>query len=89
MHLIVYSHYMAMLGKQEVIDALTRLGKLAAEQGSNVDLLLVGGGVMVLVFGTRQATRDLDVVILPLWMSRWCGSCRLLWRLSAAGPSLG
>jgi len=34
-------------------------------------LLLLGGGVMVLVFGTRNATRDLDVVILsPLERTR-------------------
>ncbi len=56
---------MAILGKQAVIDALTRLGELAAARGHKVDLLLVGGGIMVLLFETREATRDLDVVVLP------------------------
>jgi len=56
---------MATIGRQELVEALTRLGELAAAQAKKVDLLLVGGGVMVLVFGTRQSTRDLDVVILP------------------------
>ena len=53
------------LNKQEVIAALKRLGELAAAQGHVLNLLLVGGGIMVLVFGTREATRDLDVVVLP------------------------
>jgi hypothetical protein len=44
---------MATISKQEVIDALTRLGELAAAQGRKVKLLLVGGGIMVLVFETR------------------------------------
>ena len=56
---------MATLGKQELIDALTRLGELAAAQGRKLDLMLVGGGIMVLVFETRQTTRDLDVLVLP------------------------
>jgi hypothetical protein len=38
--------------------------QLAAAQGRDIELLLIGGGVMVLVFQTREATRDMDVVIL-------------------------
>ncbi len=56
---------MSTLNRQEVIDALTRIGELATAQGQQVHLLLLGGGVMVLVFGAREATRDLDVVVLP------------------------
>ena len=56
---------MATLGKQEVIDALRRMGELAAARGHKLDLMLVGGGVMVLVFETRQTTRDLDVLVIP------------------------
>lgn len=55
---------MALLGKQDIIDALTRIGELAAARGQTVELLLIGGSVMVLLFGTRQSTRDVDVVIL-------------------------
>ena len=55
---------MATFNKQEILAALTRLGELSAARGHQLDLLLLGGGVMVLVFGTRNATRDLDVVIL-------------------------
>jgi hypothetical protein len=55
---------MATLDKQDILAALTRLGELAAARGEQLDLLLLGGGVMVIVFGTRDATRDLDVVVL-------------------------
>jgi len=48
----------------DVIEALTRLGELAHAQSQNVELVLLGGSLMVLVFETRQATRDVDVVIL-------------------------
>lgn len=55
---------MATIDKQDILSALTRMGELAAARGQPLDLLLLGGGVMVIVFGTRNATRDLDVVIL-------------------------
>lgn len=55
---------MATLQRQELIDALTRLGELANGQGETVELLLLGGGAMVLAFAERSATRDVDVVIM-------------------------
>jgi hypothetical protein len=55
---------MATLGRTELIAALTRLGELADQAGKPVELLLMGGGLMVLLFQTRPATRDLDVVII-------------------------
>jgi hypothetical protein len=56
---------MGTLSRQDVVDSLTRLGELAAGEGGPIELVLAGGGIMVLVLGTRLATRDLDVVILP------------------------
>lgn len=56
---------MATFSKKDLIGALTRLGRLAIERGSRLNLMLIGGGVMVLVFEARQATRDMDVVVLP------------------------
>lgn len=44
--------------------ALLRLGELAATEGEHVELLLLGGGAMVLRFDARSATRDVDAVIL-------------------------
>lgn len=55
---------MALLNKRDVIDALTRLGELAQESGETIELLLAGGTLMVLVFETRLATRDVDAVVL-------------------------
>jgi hypothetical protein len=47
-----------------VIAALARMGEWAHAQDQNIELLLLGGSLMVLVFETRQATRDMEVVIL-------------------------
>lgn len=55
---------MATLKKAELVSALARLGELAVGAGVNIDLLLLGGGAMVLGFNARAATRDVDVVIL-------------------------
>jgi hypothetical protein len=55
---------MAILTKQEITQALERLGKLAQEQGHSIELLLMGGAAMVLMYNTRPSTRDVDVLIL-------------------------
>ncbi|MCI0354506.1 MAG: hypothetical protein L0099_05620, partial [Acidobacteria bacterium] len=55
---------MAMLGRDDLVDALERLGELAAEQGFSIELLAFGGAVMVLAYHARLSTRDMDVVIL-------------------------
>ncbi len=55
---------MALLNRQEVIDALTELGRQAEAEGLTLDLLLLGGGVMVLDLSARQSTHDIDAVAL-------------------------
>jgi len=55
---------MAILTKREIIEALERLGQLAEAQGEKVELVLVGGALMVLAYDARQSTCDIDVVIL-------------------------
>ncbi len=55
---------MATFSRHEIVDALTRLGELAVEQAQNIELLVIGGALMVLEYGARQSTRDVDVVIL-------------------------
>lgn len=55
---------MATIGRNEIIQALTELGALAKERGESIEMVLVGGALMVLVFGERESTRDLDVLIL-------------------------
>jgi hypothetical protein len=55
---------MATLTRDEIRQALEQLGKLAHSQGYVVELLVVGGSAMVLLYNARPATRDVDVVIL-------------------------
>jgi predicted nucleotidyltransferase len=56
---------MATLAKQEILDAFTHLGQLASDRGETIQLMLMGGSVMVLVFESRLSTRDVDVMVMP------------------------
>lgn len=55
---------MATLTRQEIIQALEKLGDLAAAQGQSIELVVVGGTAMVLLYNARSSTRDVDVLIL-------------------------
>jgi hypothetical protein len=55
---------MALLTRDDLTSALTRLGQLAIAEGRDIELLIVGGGIMVMEFCTRSSTRDLDGVVL-------------------------
>lgn len=55
---------MATLTRQEIVQALERLGELAHQQGYSIELLLMGGAAMVLMYNARPSTRDVDVLIL-------------------------
>ena len=55
---------MATIGRKQIIEALTSLGALANERGDKIEMILVGGALMVLVFGERESTRVLDVLIV-------------------------
>jgi predicted nucleotidyltransferase len=55
---------MATLTRDEITQALKQLGELAHSQGYTVELLVVGGSAMVLLYNARPATRDVDAVIL-------------------------
>lgn len=47
-----------------VIDkALKRLAQLLSEQNKRVELVAAGGVISVMLFGSRQMTRDIDVII--------------------------
>jgi hypothetical protein len=59
-----YPLHMGLFSRDDLIAALTRIGQLAAEDAQVVELLVVGGGVMVLEFGARQSTKDLDGVVI-------------------------
>ena len=55
---------MATITRQEIIEALERLGQLAEARATKIELALVGGALMVLVYEARESTRDVDAVIL-------------------------
>ena len=54
---------MSVITKQEILDALKRLGELALVQSEQIELVLMGGALMVVLFGERQSTCDLDILI--------------------------
>lgn len=55
---------MALLTRGQIENALGRLGELALQHGESIELLAVGGAVMVLAYDARLATHDVDAVLL-------------------------
>ncbi|MCE7982747.1 MAG: hypothetical protein DYG89_16305 [Caldilinea sp. CFX5] len=55
---------MALLSKDEIVVALQRLGELAQNQNLEVELLAVGGAVMVLAYEARLSTHDVDAIVI-------------------------
>lgn len=55
---------MATFTRKEIAEGIERLGQLAVESGIKIELILIGGALMVLRFRARESTRDVDVAIL-------------------------
>ncbi|MDX6531761.1 MAG: hypothetical protein QOH41_4051 [Blastocatellia bacterium] len=55
---------MATFTRKEIVEGLERLGQLATESAIKIELILVGGALMVMRFQARESTRDVDVAIL-------------------------
>lgn len=53
------------LSRARITQALRRLGELAHEQGITLEVSLYGGAVFTLVYGSRDATKDVDAVVRP------------------------
>ena len=51
------------LSRARITQALRRLGELARDQGTTLEVSLYGGAVFTLVYGSREATKDVDAVI--------------------------
>lgn len=49
-----------VFSRGEIESAISRLGELANLEGTHVELLIVGGAAMVLAFGARESTKDVD-----------------------------
>jgi hypothetical protein len=48
-----------------MLRALRRLGEVAQEQGTALEVSLYGGAVFTLVYGSREATKDVDAIVRP------------------------
>ena len=57
---------MTLLTRGQIEEALRRLGELAHAQDQVIELLAVGGAVMVLAYDARLATHDVDAVLYGL-----------------------
>jgi hypothetical protein len=53
------------LTKRRITQALRRLGTLAREQGVILEVSLYGGTVFTLIYGSRDATKDVDALLRP------------------------
>ena len=53
------------LTRARVVEALNLLGKLAAEENLTLELCIYGGSAMMLAYGARDATKDVDVIATP------------------------
>ena len=53
-----------LIDRVQMVDALSRLGQLAAAQGKNIELVAMGGAAMVLGYSARLSTHDVDVLIV-------------------------
>jgi hypothetical protein len=51
------------LSRARITQALRRLGELAFEQEATLEVSLYGGAVFTLVYGSREATKDVDAVV--------------------------
>ena len=53
------------LSRNRISQALRRLGELAHAQKVTLEISLYGGAVFTLVYGSRDATKDVDAVVRP------------------------
>lgn len=53
------------LSRKQIAQALRRLGALAREQKVTLEISLYGGAVFTLVYGSRDATKDVAAVVRP------------------------
>lgn len=54
-----------MLERDQIVRALARLAELLRDRGTQGEICLLGGTVMVLAFSARPATKDVDAIFEP------------------------
>lgn len=58
------------LSRTQITRALRRLGDLAHEQKITLEVSLYGGAVFTLVYGSREATKDVDAIVRQSGIAR-------------------
>ncbi len=53
------------LSRARILEALNLLGRLAEQEGVTLELCLYGGAALMLAYGARDSTKDLDVIAHP------------------------
>jgi hypothetical protein len=56
---------MKELNRSVLLNALTRLGALAREEGLQLECCIYGGALMMLAYDARLSTKDVDAVLRP------------------------
>jgi hypothetical protein len=56
---------MSGISRDVIMRALRRLGELALAEGLTLELCLYGGTALMLAYGNREATQDVDATIKP------------------------
>jgi hypothetical protein len=59
-----------MLNRDTILAALARLATLLRERGVDGELCLLGGTAMILAFGARPSTKDVDAIFQPAALVR-------------------
>jgi hypothetical protein len=58
------------LDKDRITRALRRLGELAQEKGTVLEVSLYGGAVFTVLYASREATKDVDAIVHPAELAR-------------------
>src|SRR5438046_862773 len=53
------------LTRGRIIEALNLLGQLAEEEGISLELCIYGGSALMLAYGVRERTKDVDAIARP------------------------
>jgi hypothetical protein len=58
------------LTRARIVEALNLLGELAEQEQVTLELCVFGGGAMMLAYGTRRTTKDVDAIMRPSDIAR-------------------
>lgn len=55
---------MKLLSKEQILRAFSALAEELERRGSTAQLLIVGGAAVVLLYGARESTKDVDAIVV-------------------------